>query len=300
MGENTHQKFQDSIREQLIKRYPLHEAEKDNLSTLLDKISKLLDPDERLVIVVDALDEVAEEPKPGENILSLPITLPERVYFLLTRRPFNKDLNLSPDVPLEKLDLSDSQYEQLSFADVEEYIGLYLKNGDPYYPQYKDALKKWMQKGNYTTENFVKQVAKKSENNFMYLRYVLPGIAKGEYDNLELEKFPQGLGAYYTTHWDLMGMDKEPQELMAIVLFILVQVKTSPNLKMIADIADKEEYEVEEVLNKWVEYLRKQDINGQPCYSIYHASFLDFLKGKRKLQPKRFEMVDRRISDYLY
>lgn len=151
-------------------------------------------------------------------------------------------------------------------------------------------------------QGFFDQLVLKSENNFMYLRYVLQDIAQEVYKDLTIDKLPQGLQDYYQQHWMRMDMDKPPQELMVIILFILVRLTTSPTLKMIAEIAEVEEHQVEKVLDKWVEYLRKREIEGQMCYSIYHTSFLDFLKAQRDLQPTRrlFQIVDERISKYLY
>jgi len=236
----------------------------------------------------------------GDNLLHLPMTLPDGVYFLLTRRPYNlskKRLSVSPGVPQKELDLTASEYVDFSRDDVKEYIRLFL-NDDT---DYKDALRKWIQERNISPEVFLEQVAVKSENNFMYLRYVLLGIARGFYDDLSLKQLPDGLQDYYQTHWVRMGMDTAPKELMVIILFILVEIDTSPSLKMIADITREDEYEVQKILeHEWVEYVKKQDIETELCYSIYHASFLDFLKAKREMKPTRklFQQVNQRIIEY--
>jgi hypothetical protein len=96
-----------------------------------------------------------------------------------------------------------------------------------------------------------------------------------------------------------MGMDDRPQELMVIVLFILVAIGTPIPCEMIAEIAERDESEVQDVLDEWVEYLTDKEIDGDTCYSFYHASFVDFLK-VRKLKPKRklFQEVNQRIVDY--
>ncbi|HEY9637701.1 MAG TPA: AAA family ATPase [Coleofasciculaceae cyanobacterium] len=83
-GRNRPELFLKSIRQQLISRYQLQDATDDDLATLLTKVSKKLPAGDRLVIVVDALDEVEQEPG-AENLLYLPRELPEQVYFLLTR-----------------------------------------------------------------------------------------------------------------------------------------------------------------------------------------------------------------------
>ncbi|MEH2078773.1 MAG: NACHT domain protein [Nostoc sp.] len=296
-GRNRAELFLDSIRKQLIKRYQLQNTEKANLADLLEQVSKKLPTGDRLVIVVDALDEVEQEA--GGNLLDLPPSLPERVYFLLTRRPYTIDKKRlsASDVPVEELDLRESQYINLSREDIKEYIRFFL-NVDK---DYKNALRQWIQGRNISDNDFVEQVATKSENNFMYLRYILPGIAKGYYKDLSLRQLPDGLEDYYQVHWQRMGMDEEPQEVKVFILFILVEIGTPIPCEMIAAIAEQDEYNVESVLKDWVEYLKLQNIKGEDCYSIYHASFLEFLKAKRVLDSKRklFQEVNQRIADYL-
>jgi NACHT domain len=296
-GRDRPEQFLDSLRQQLIKRYQLDNAGKADLPTLLEKTSKKLLPNERLVIVVDALDEVEQEP--GDNLLYLPTALPERVYFLLTRRPYTQEkkrLSVSPGVPVQELDLRSIHYKHLSREDVKEYIRLFLHDD----PDYKYDLQKWIRERSITDEAFIEQVAEKSENNFMYLRYVLPGIARGCYKDLTLKQLPDGLQDYYQQHWVQMGMDTAPNEKKVIILFILVEIGTPIPSEMVSDIAEQDIYEVEEVLKDWVEYLKQQKIDEEMCYGIYHASFLDFLKEKRVLDSKRklFKEVNQRIVDY--
>lgn len=296
-GRNRPDQFLTSIREQLITRYQLQNAAMDYLPTLLEKVSQKLTTGKSLIIVVDALDEVEQEP--GDNLLYLPTTLPDRVYFVLTRRPYiteKKRLLVSPGVPYQELDLRDEEYMKLNDIDIKDYIRLFLQD-----PEHQGNLQKWIQKCNITEEVFVELVAVKSQNNFMYLRYVLPAIARGKYDDLELRQLPDGLEEYYQTHWERMKMDKDPQKMMVIMLFILVEIGTPIPCEMIAKIAEQDEAEVGKVLDEWFEYLTVLEIQGEICYSIYHASFLDFLKGKRELNATRklFDEVNGRIVDYL-
>ncbi len=296
-GRNRPDQFLTSLREQLIQRYQLQNAAADDLPTLLEKASQKLTTGERLIIVVDALDEVEQEP--GDNLLYLPTTLPDGVYFVMTRRPYireKKRLFLSPGVPYQELDLREEKYMKLSQIDIKDYIRLFLED-----PEHQENLQKWIQDRNTTAEAFVEQVAVKSQNNFMYLRYVLPAIAQGKYDDLELRQLPDGLQEYYQTHWVRMGMDNAPQKMMVILLFILVEIGTPIPCEMMAEIAEQDEAEVGKVLDEWFEYLTVQEIQGESCYSIYHASFLDFLKSKRELKATRkvFDEVNGRITDYL-
>jgi hypothetical protein len=119
---------------------------------------------------------------------------------------------------------------------------------------------------------------------------------------LSLKQLPDGLQEYYQNHWVRMGMEAKPGQLMEIVLYILLEIGTPIPCEMIAGIAKVDECDVGKVLeDKWVEYLKKQDVDGEICYTIYHASFLDFLKGKREMDSKRkiFKEVNQRIAEYL-
>jgi hypothetical protein len=293
---NRPELFLKSIRRQLIDRYQLPNSEDDDLPTLLAKVAQKLPAGERLVIAVDALDEVEQEP--GGNLLHLPKNLPNNVYFMLTRRPYSPDKKwLLVEVPEKELDLREEKYVNDNQDDIKEYIRFVINTDYD-----KNGLKEWIQTRSMAETTFVEQVANKSENNFMYLRYVLPAIAKGDYNNLELTELPYGLQNYYQNHWVRMGMEAEPGQLMEIVLYILLEIATPIPCEMIIGIAEEDECDVEQVLEKkWVEYLKKQDVEGEICYTIYHASFLDFLKAKREMDSKRkiFREVNQRITEYL-
>jgi Cro/C1-type HTH DNA-binding domain/NACHT domain len=294
---NRPELFLKSIRRQLIDRYELPNSEDADLPTLLAKVAGKLTAGERLVIAVDALDEVEQEP--GGNLLHLPKNLPNNVYFLLTRRPFSLDKKrLLVEVPEKELDLRDENYVNFNQEDIKEYIRFVIYTDS----DYKNGLKNWIQDRSITDTTFVEQVANKSENNFMYLRYVLPAIAKGVYNDLDLTELPYGLKNYYQNHWVRMGMEAKPGQLMEIVLYILLEIATPIPCEMIAGIAKEDECDVKKVLeDDWVEYLKQQKVDGKICYSIYHASFLDFLKGKLEMNSNRkiFQEVNQPIAEYL-
>ncbi|AKG20701.1 AAA family ATPase [Calothrix sp. 336/3] len=302
--------FIKSMRRQLIQIYGLQDCENANLQELLEKAIQVHRKNyqnqqnqlKKLIIIVDALDEV-EQPDGAENILYLPEYLPEGVYFFLTRRPYdNSQKRLKLQVPERELDLNSEEYQTRNLADIQACIRLFLSDSE-----YRDNLQKWIQERQISPDNFITEVATKSENNFMYLRYILPGIAGGYYNDLSLDKLPKGLEDYYQQHWVRMGMEKQPKEIQVIILYIIVEWNTPPiSLRDIVEISGKDEYEVEEVLEEWREYLKVQSLGDmgkeEKFYRVYHASFLDFLKAQRKLDGKRklFEEVNGRIADYVY
>jgi hypothetical protein len=294
---NRPELFLKSIRQQLIDRYQLPNSEDADLPTLLTKVAGKLPAGERLVIAIDALDEVEQEP--GGNLLHLPKNLPNNVYFLLTRRPYSLDKKrLLVEVPQKELDLRGKKYVNNNQDDIKEYIEFVINTES----EYKNGLRNWIQSRSIPDTIFVDRVANKSENNFMYLRYVLPAIAKGDYNDFSLTQLPDGLRQYYQNHWVRMGMDAKPGQLMELVLYILLEIATPIPCEMIAGIAEVDECDVKKVLeDEWVEYLKKQNVEGEICYTIYHASFLDFLKAKREMDAKRkiFKEVNQRIAEYL-
>jgi hypothetical protein len=280
----------------LIDCYELQNLANVDLPNLLAKVADKLTPDEPLVIAIDALDEVEQEV--GGNLLYLPKTLPNNVYFLLTSRYCDLYQKLLlVDVPVESY-LIDTEYLNSNQDDIKKYIRFVLDTDS----DTRNRLKNWIETRSIAETNFMEQVANKSENNFMYLRYVLPAIANGDYNDLDLKQLPDGLQEYYQNHWVRMGMEAKPGQLMEIVLYILAEIGTPIRCEMIAGIAEVDECDVAQVLeDELVEYLKKQNIDGEICYSIYHASFIDFLKAKRGMDSKRkiFKEVNQRIAEYL-
>lgn len=276
-GRNRVERFLESVRQQLIERYHLENAERDDLVELLAKASPILKEGDRLVIVVDALDEVEEDFK-ASNILNLPTTLPEKVYFLLTRRPYtSSQKRLFVSVATEELSLSndaDDKIAKMNRDDVKEYIRLFLKD-----PEYRETLGQWIENRQISEEDFVELLAEKSENNFMYLRYVLPAIAQGDYNDLSLKDLPEGLIQYYEQHWVRMGMAGESRE-NATILFVLVKAGKAISCESIAEAIGRDENEVLEVLEEWWGFLKKTLLEAEECYAIYHQSFADFLEQK--------------------
>jgi hypothetical protein len=209
------------------------------------------------------------------NLLYLPTILPENVYFLLTRRPYNqneKRLNVSPSVSAKELDLRD--YAERSSQDVKEYIWLLLHDAE-----YKQSLSQWIQKQNHlSTTEFVEEVATKSENNFMYLRCVLPAIAEGFYDHKPLDELPVGLQGYYENHWQLMGMTTKPLPKNKIkIIYVMCALRSAASREVVAKYSKQNELTVQEVLDGWAQFLQKQENYQPPRYRFYHESFRDFL-----------------------
>ncbi|MBK1989737.1 hypothetical protein A0J48_019730 [Sphaerospermopsis aphanizomenoides BCCUSP55] len=273
-GRNRPDVFLKSTRQQLVNRFKLQNAENDDLSTLLIKAIEKLSNYEKLVIVIDALDEVDQDD--NGNLLNLPMSLADKVYIILTRRPYNLDdkrLTLSPNTKYTELDLR--QYQENSKDDVEEYIWYFLG-----LDKYKAGLENWIkQQNNLSKPQFVKTIAAKSENNFMYLRYVLEAIAEGFYQDEKIEELPAGLQGYYESHWRIMGMTKKPLPKEKIkIIYVMCALKSAVSREMIVKYSQENNLTVQEVLKGWTQFLQERKTYQPPRYRFYHESFRDFLQ----------------------
>ena len=281
-GITSASEFLKSVCTQLIERYNLpypKELHPDNtrdgnfLARLLDEIVRA-NPALPLVIAVDALDEVdLKSQTEGANVLYLPASLPNGVYFIVTKRPTPVPLVVNKSRIFDLM-----QYQAQSLEDVRTYIRQRISESP--------ALQEWVSSRGLREEEFVTTLGEKSDRNFMYLRYVLPEIECGAYQDLnKIENLPQGLEQYYYQHWQHMGMTAKPLPRIKIkIVYVLAEALKPVSCEMISQFADEDELTVQEVLDEWEQFLREQKIDGQTRYSIYHASFQDFLHRKEIVQ----------------
>lgn len=284
------------------------------LSLLLQKISDSLQPNQRLIVAIDALDAIAPNSQPASsNLFYLPRYLPHKVYFLLTRRPFVRERSgLLIEAPSQILDLGD--YREQNRDDVQGYIrecltpltplgkggtrveeslgkeGTAQESSQRISPPFTRGaggdLKSWLTTHNLSEQEFCDRLTAQTENNFMYLSEILAAITEGFYSQaFEFERLPPKLEAYYQSHWQRMaGKELSSVELGVLHCLVTLQPSLDAPLKkkgisaqLIAELIDEDEYDVEAVLENWIEFLQQQQIDGEICYSLYHSSFRDWL-----------------------
>ncbi len=273
--------FLDNIQSQIsqslgLPRSPLPEDANQYghfLHRLLTQASARLGAGNRLVIAVDALDEVdLGAQAPGTNVLYLPPLLPERVFFVLTRR--NVSLPFVAHAPQQLLELM--KYHEESLKDIQTRARLSAS---------RPRIREWLEKQALTVEQFVEVLGKKSDNNFMFLRYILQDIESGVYQDLNLEQLPHGLMGYYEDHWARMGMTAKPRPDQKIkIVYVLAEIRGPVSRDLIARFAGEHLLAVQEVLDEWRQFLHEQQGEQHILYSIYHTSFRDFLHGKKVVQ----------------
>ena len=227
----------------------------------------------KLIFVVDALDEVdLSLQSSGSNVLYLPEVLPDNVYFIVSKRPESLPLPMNHRV----FDLM--QYDAESLEDTKAYIAKRTSNSA--------SIQNWIASHDLSREQFVGAVAQKSQNNFMYLCYVLNDIENGEYRDVSLEDLPRELTGYYRKHWtQMIGREDDPLlEMKVKIIYVISKAREAVSRGWIAKSVGETDFKVQQVLKKWDSFLRQQQVSGEIRYSIYHNSFREFLAKDETVQ----------------
>jgi len=287
----------------------LDNSEEDNLPSLLSKVKNNPKFSEPLVIVVDNLDEVNQYTAGGKNILYLPKNLPDGVYFFLTRQPSNlrtgtDSYNLNKDclstdsrTQVYKFNLNSQDYIEFNYKDVTQYLS-YVNEKDN---QLNRKINCWINSHNLTREAIIDMIAKKSENNFRCLNYLIKAIVDEFYEQPIFNKLPPDLSSYYQTHLLDMGMQNHKDESRRqILLYILVyQGGCQIPIDQLHLIADEEEYYIEDVLNDWLKYLKHKTISDKHYYTICNANFIEYIQSQHIMKSNRaiFKIVNHKINE---
>ena len=276
--------FISNICAQLIKNYNLPENFPEDygddggfLNTILRAVSNKVENNEKVVIVVDGLDELKQKELTffaKENILHLPDKLPQNIFFVITMRDLSKkSIQLPADIDDECLieDLGDD-----NIKDVRKYIGIVSKD---------KRFEKYLKKHNLSKEEFCKTLETKSEGNFMYLKHIFREILKGDYQDVKLEELPQGLEGYYKEHWDRMmtKADVISEDIKLKTIYVIANVGEPISSEDLTEIIQSDDETVKnkhisKIINYWWQFLRETiNDDGEKEYTFYHKSFLDFL-----------------------
>ncbi|WP_152556117.1 AAA family ATPase, partial [Chloroflexus sp. MS-G] len=264
-----------SLAAQLVSRYRLepyasHErlsptlaAAPDFLERLLYQAANHLTAGEKLVIVVDALDEAGLGS--NGNVLGLPKSLPPGVFLVLSQRPVSVPLRTFPyptPVHLASNDLH-------NLADVETYLRGVAR---------RPAVVGQLGARGYSEDRFVQVLKEKSAGNWMYLSFIVQEIQQGRRSPLDLEGLPLGLVGYYAEYWGRWRRQPEWHRLYAPLLAALAAAREATSLEQLRRWArlDVEEYRLKRLLQEeWAAFL----FASEGRYRLYHASLQDFFRG---------------------
>jgi hypothetical protein len=284
------------------------------LSLLLQQISDHLQsnqPNQKLIIAIDSLNCINSHLQPpGTNIFYLPRYIPQGIYFLLTRRPFLSDNSgLLIEAPVQSLHLED--YPQENKRDIQNYI---RRNLTPLTPLpyegmgEQDAsnspspiteieeknlsnspllagkglgersIKSWLNSHQINEAEFITNLTNRSENNFMYVSQILAAITNNFYPQPSQigTSFPPPLETYYQQHLEKM-LGSQYQDFPLAVLQVLSQTKQPISVTDMANFLNTDEYDIEELLENWLEFLQIETISDSTTYKFYHDNFRQWL-----------------------
>jgi len=250
----------------------------DFLQNLLFEVAHRRDeskPDEKIVIVVDALDE-AGTPY-GQNVLGLPTVLPSGVYFLVSQQPI--DISLRVEGPRCVFPLKAEG--ELNLADMRIYL-----EAAATWSGIAQALadgKNQLNSHSYTVEEFVETLLQKCRGVWIYLYYVVGEIERRERFPLDLETLPNGIWQYYAQYWKRWRDRDETiwySEQLPL-LITLAAVQDTLSLSQLCTLAGVEERpELSRLFReKWQPFLVREEAEENDGYRLYHASLQDFLEG---------------------
>ncbi|TEU19312.1 MAG: TIR domain-containing protein [Anaerolineales bacterium] len=271
----TPEQFLANVCAQLIARYKLtdwtipDEPMQDSTFLVQCLDAAAADPANRpLILALDALDEADWRLLPPRvNVHYLPPVLPKGVYIITSTRPDKK-------VPLEvvrRRDLDIEQDSEGNLLDIRIHLETYAR---------RSGMQTWLDEWGIDAETFVIELLHKSQGNFMYLFYVLPAIEAGRMGRGGVGELPEGLQAYYRSHWAQMkeeigGTFEETHERVICVLAVM----TEPvSLDEVAGWTKLQRREVRRIIKAWEQFLLEDMVNGERLYQVYHTSFAEFLR----------------------
>ena len=276
---NNTAQFTQHVATQLVARRLIADAESPadggvGVADLLIEARAALSPPERLVLVVDALDEAdRRDLPPTANVLLLPRTLPPGVHGLVSSR---RQQEVPLRVSSRLIDMDQADDADASLDDVRDLLTRRSSDG---------PLRAWISDRGITPDAFVETLTEKSRGNFMYLRHVLPELVFGSYRDLQHlddlgRRLPAGLENFYQDHWRLMGMTDPASATPAWVLYLLCELARPVSVDLLALIMQQvrpeiDVYEIQRVLDEWSAFLRPTDDGRR---SIYHDTFRGFLR----------------------
>jgi hypothetical protein len=245
--------------------------------TVREPLEALLaqDPDLRVCLLVDALDEALlySGPVGIASLLAQTADLSGRVRFVLTSRPDERIENRFRDA--ERLSLSDQEFTEQNHDDVHRYVSGRLRRDAGLAPALTG-------RGAGEVSAVADAVTGRASGNFQYVRFLLDAVADGLRTLDDLDGLPTGLNGLYfdslervvslgTENWatayaPLMGVLSVAQESLTLAQLQALSGQKDPGFwKHRGDLRQF----IEAVASDW---------GGEQRYRLYHQSFADFLR----------------------
>ena len=252
-----------SLAAQLIRAYDLRDAGEgsepvlseaaasrpDFLRGLLGDASAQLQAGEKLVLVVDALDEAGT--RPGENVLGLPQLLPAGVFFVVSKRTVPVDLYTESPRRVVRIDPDADDNQQ----DVRAFLAAAA-----------------------VPQPLVEAIFTKSGGVWIYVRYALQHVAANP-GRVDPDTLPEGLWAWYHRFWRSWATAHAADwhRVHLPLLATLAAAREDLTLEQLSRLAGVDPPPAE-LPAEWQPYLITRRERPRR-HRLYHASLRDFLHG---------------------
>jgi len=231
----------------------------------------VIKPDEKIVLVVDALDE-ASAPE-GQNRLGLPQVLPEGVFFIVSQRPGPVTLP-QVEAPLHTFCLiADSDENQ---ADMRRFLKQIATCS---------SVAKALRSSDCTPEQFTTTLLQKCGGVWIYLHYVVEDIKRRKRSSLDLDDLPDDLTRYYARYWASWRSKSEEEwyETYLPILSTLAAAKDPVSSRELAAWAEVDipDWLLRQLLRvRWRPFLAVIGGDREDYYQFYHTTLREFFEGR--------------------
>ena len=288
-----------SLAAQLVLAYHLsaYEAEgllpsaasyPDFLYKLLKQAANTQEKGEKVVLVIDALDEAGTPHY--QNVLGLPKVLPPGVFIVATQRPVSLMLEVDTgETPRRSVPLRAESSENL------DDMRRYLSRATGW-----DEIRNALRLNHRTSDWFVRTLLDKAAGMWMYLHFVIQEIRRGERSLPKLDDLPSGLHQYYARHWSQWRNENEQEwgQVYLPIIGILAAAQQAVSAEFVRECGQvkREVLEVRRCLGeKWRPFVAVEGSREQPRYRFNHATLREFFSGqieRKKLTVTEAEFVN--------
>ena len=227
-------------------------------------------PDEKIVIVIDGLDEAGT--LVGQNVMGIPSALPKGVYLIVSQRPVPLALNI--DAPRIILDLDVESKENQ--ADIRVYIDEMLKR-----PGFSSLL---VDTG-LTSSQFAETLYSKSHGLWIYLHCIERQIESSQ--SLNLVDLPDGIIQYYARFWSTLRAQNR-EHWYSVLLPLLAALAAAKEAILVSSLLNWSGIQlpapqVHRILEEtWSPFIAFETKNNEKYYRFYHATVVEFLSGQTR------------------
>lgn len=250
---------------------PTAAARPDFFAWLLRSVSQRLNPGQKIVLVIDALDEV--EGQSSDNVLGLPSVLPPGVYIIASQRPVPITLDLDPYHTPHRL-LSLSSYQAEDAADLRRFLTDAAA---------RPGIKQMLAQSGSTSSHFVSSVLDAAGGSWLYAQYLLLELARGDRQPLDFSSLPHGMTSVYLRESRMLRARDEVAwgrtYLPLLATIAAAQESLSlAQIRMWARLSLEDDRLLSFLHNEWHAFILVRGDGPTACYTFYHSSLREFFE----------------------